>query len=264
MTAVDAFLRRVADAPRALLALDYDGTLAPFRSRPSEATPHRGVRGLLRRLLDSGHTRVVVVSGRRAAEVLELLGLWPAPEIWGDHGWERMLPGEPARRVAAADDVQAVLDQARLTLGALGLLPHAEWKAGGVAVHWRGRDRPDLIEAAARSALAPLAAIPGFALQDFAAGVELRCRRFHKGTALAAILAQEAPSVPAAYVGDDLTDEDAFAVLAGRGLTVRVAAGPVSTAATAIVAPAHGVLRFLGQWEAAVAVAPRLDDGARA
>lgn len=251
------FLRDLAEAPRAVLGLDYDGTLAPFRSRPRDAQPYPGVRDLLLRIMAVGRTRLILVSGRPAADVRELLALDPAPEIWGAHGWERLREGRPLECAPTAGEVAERLLEARAALASGGLLAHAEWKVASVAVHWRDRADAAAIETRARAALAPLAGTAEFELLPIVAGLEWRCRRRHKGTALATVLAEEDPAVPAAYIGDDETDEDAFRALAGRGLGLRVGLPPAATAATACVTAPGGVLRFLDQWLEATATVRR-------
>src|SRR4051812_3799723 len=96
--------------------LDYDGTLAPFRVRAEEAVPYPEVASVLRGITQAGGTRVVVVSGRPAAELPPLLGLDKRPEIWGSHGWERLMPDgrriltepEPHARRALEDASRAI------------------------------------------------------------------------------------------------------------------------------------------------------------
>ena len=74
------------DAPRAVLIVDYDGTLAPFRRERLEAVPYPGVREVLAEIQTLADTRVVVVTGRPPREAGGLLALTPMPEIWGGHG----------------------------------------------------------------------------------------------------------------------------------------------------------------------------------
>jgi trehalose 6-phosphate phosphatase len=262
-TVARRFFHQLAAAPRAVLALDYDGTLAPFQRRPETAFPHPGVCPLLQRIQRGGRTRLVVISGRPAAAVRDLLRMDPEPEIWGAHGWERWAPEEGLKQLPLDDGGAAILTRARTTLAAHGLSPQTEWKRASVAVHWREHPQASRIAAAAHAALAPLADAPDFELLSFSAGLELRCRRCHKGTALAAVLAPEPPDVPVAYLGDDLTDEDAFAVLAGRGLAVHVVAEPVAnqasraTGAMMSVAAGAGVIGFLERWCDATSSSPR-------
>lgn len=248
---IERFLREVAASDRAVLALDYDGTLAPFHRRPQDAIPYPQVRGLLGRIMASGRTRVVVVSGRPASEVLALLDLRPAPEIWGAHGWERLGRDGRLERQQPGDEIAESLAQARKALATHGILTCAEWKVASVAVHWRDAGDADAIAALAGAALKPLAARTDCELMPIVEGLEWRCRRRHKGTALEAVLAEEAPGVPAAYLGDDTTDEDAFRALDGRGLAVRVGAAGVPTAAAAHLEPGDGVVRFLERWREA-------------
>lgn len=255
--AITGFLGRLAKAPRAVLALDYDGTLAPFRSRPGEAQPYPGVRDVLRRIVSVGSTRLVLVSGRPAADVRTLLAIVPVPEIWGAHGWERLREGRPLEFAPGSGTIAGRLQEARAALGSRGLLALAEWKTASVAVHWRDRPDAKAIEARTRGALAPLVDSAEFEIMPIVAGLEWRCRRHHKGTALETVLSEEAPSVPIAYIGDDETDEDAFRALAGRGLGLRVGTLPVATAASACVSAPTGVLQFLELWFETTAIARR-------
>ena len=89
---VEPFLRSVAQSQNSALLLDYDGTLAPFSIDRKRALPYAGVTTLLQELVDTGRTRVVIISGRNAYEVGPLLGVKPCPEIWGSHGLQRLLP----------------------------------------------------------------------------------------------------------------------------------------------------------------------------
>src|ERR1035441_2252372 len=83
------FLQNVARASRSVLLLDYDGTLAPFRARRDQAYPYPGVALVLQEIVRSGKTRVVVISGRDATDVLPLLNIDPRPEVWGVHPLQR-------------------------------------------------------------------------------------------------------------------------------------------------------------------------------
>ena len=73
---------------RALL-LDYDGTLARFRTDADRATPYHEVPPLLDRIRKHTDTRLVIVTGRRAYDAARLLGLKHI-EVWGCHGLERL------------------------------------------------------------------------------------------------------------------------------------------------------------------------------
>jgi trehalose-phosphatase len=93
-----------------------------------------------------------------------------------------------------------------------------------------------------------LAGKSGLVLAEFEEGVEIRLRAANKGTALHSLLADLPAEVPVAYLGDDITDEDAFRVLNDRGLTVLVNAKPRFTAAQIVIKPPNELISFLNAW----------------
>src|SRR5438093_12115470 len=86
-----SFLERVRRATSRALLLDYDGTLAPFTPDRTRAFPYREIPELVSQIMRH-ETRVVLISGRAATELLFLSGIHPHPEIWGSHGLERLYP----------------------------------------------------------------------------------------------------------------------------------------------------------------------------
>src|SRR5271155_719386 len=87
---VESLLREVARADQSLLMLDYDGTIAPFRQHPERAFPYAGFSPLLQQIVRTGKTRLVIISGRDAGDVVPLLNIDPRPEVWGLHGLQRL------------------------------------------------------------------------------------------------------------------------------------------------------------------------------
>ncbi|MEO8630619.1 MAG: trehalose-phosphatase, partial [Betaproteobacteria bacterium] len=83
---------------------------------------------------------------------------------------------------------------------------------------------------------------------DFESGIELRAHGRTKAHAVATLLQESNRDIPAAYLGDDLTDEDAFAALAGHGLSVLVRSQKRETAAQAWLRPPEELLAFLQRW----------------
>ncbi len=236
-----------------MLALDYDGTLAPFHLDRYAAVPYPGVCEVLGRILQTGRTRVVLISGRKAEEVGNLLGIVPAPEIWGVHGRQRLWPDGRCELVPLQPGEEEALREASAWVETAGHTPSAEFKPGSLALHWRGRsdDEAAWIGAAARAALEPIATRAGMALLGFDGGVELRAKEPNKGSAVRALFAEFAHPTPFAYLGDDRTDEDAFVALRGTGaLSVLVRAEWRETAAEVWIRPPEELLEFLGQWAA--------------
>src|ERR671926_1040943 len=135
---LDSFFDAVRRAAKRALLLDYDGTLAPFRVERDEAVPYPGIREILQSLVDAGDTRVFVFSGPRPHPPPPLLGLERLPEIWGTHGWERLLPDGIYELAPLDERASAGLAEARAWVEAQGWMQHCEQKPASVAVHWRG------------------------------------------------------------------------------------------------------------------------------
>ncbi|RME38226.1 MAG: trehalose-phosphatase [Deltaproteobacteria bacterium] len=218
----DAFQACLDRAERLLLMLDYDGTLAPFVADRNQAWPFPGVLPRLKALQGRDVCRLVIVTGRTVADMPRLLALDPLPEIWGCHGWERRLTDGRLLHPPLPDAWSSALNQAaRIDFG----LPpdRVERKPFTVAVHWRGLDE-SLVrrsEPLVRDRFEDIAAAAGLELHAFDGGIELRCPGRTKGTAVADLLTEEDGAL-ALYLGDDLTDEDAFAALGDRGIGLLV------------------------------------------
>jgi trehalose 6-phosphate synthase/trehalose 6-phosphate phosphatase len=247
------FFAGFADAAGSLLMLDYDGTLAPFRVDRFQAKPWASVRELLNSIHSRNSTRIVFVSGRPASEIVPLLALDTPPEVWGLHGVERLYPDGRCEREKIAPRVEAELQalKGQLRQDAFGGL--LEEKPNAVVMHWRGaaQTKAREIERRTRELLEPAAKLDGLRLLAFESGLELRAGR-DKGGAVKAILAETdcsaAARIPAAYLGDDFTDELAFAALKGRGLSVLVRREWRETSAEIWLKPPAELRDFLKRW----------------
>ena len=227
--------------PRPLLFLDYDGTLAPIVDDPAAAAPHPDVPALLARLA-AAHP-VVVVTGRDLAALGRLLGGAGAPRVRavGLHGVETgWSDGTVERRATEAH--ADVLDRLRVAVpDAEGVV--VEDKGAAFAVHYRAAPDPD----AARATLEAWAAdVPdGLTAIWGKRVVELRPADISKGTAVTAIATAHPDRTPV-YVGDDVTDEDAFRALqALRQTAVTVKVGEGETAAGHRLADVEAVVGYL-------------------
>ena len=204
--------------------LDYDGTLAPFHIDRFEATPYAGVEDRLAILSALSPVRLVLVSGRSAQELRDLLRPDIRVEIWGSHGREQLKRDGSYELFALNPKQQAALEQVGLEMSALGLAETLEVKPTSLAVHWRSFEprTQEQIRSSVRSVFDRLAEPDGLQLLPFDGGLELRSSDRTKGTAARQILSEEANQVPVAYLGDDLTDEDAFAAIGSRGYSILV------------------------------------------
>ena len=247
---VERLMRAVARSPVSALLLDYDGTLAPFCLDRQQALPYPGLTTLLQEIIGNGRTRVVIITGRNAHEILPLLALHPHPEIWGCHGLERLRPDGTCATPRVGECVLHALAEADRWLRHLGLLHRAEFKTGAVALHWRGLD--DATAAETRSQVLrgwlPIAQSTSMELLDFDGGIEMRMPGHDKGDAVRTILDEIGSEVPVAYLGDDLTDERAFLSLGDLGLSVLVRSEWRETAAALWIRPSEGLREFLTRW----------------
>jgi len=251
---ITEFFGQVARAPARVLMLDYDGTLAPFQVRPERAVPYPGVEELLDGIMAAERTRVVIVSGRPVEDLVPLLNLRRRPELWGAHGWERLLPDGRGSRVQPDDAARKRLDEGERRARELARAgARVETKPASVAFHWRGASA--LTAARIQEALPrlwePLAAGGDLELLPFDGGVELRARGCNKQHAAKAVLSETAGDGAIAYLGDDLTDEDAFRVVKLRGLTVLVRPELRETVADLWIRPPRELIAFLDRWREA-------------
>ena len=247
LTALRKSLRRPG---RKVLLLDYDGTLAPFHPNPGEAVIYPGVREVLNRLLRQPEFRLVMITGRWTKDLLPLLDLESGIEIWGSHGLERLRP-DGSYEIAPMDEIPLQgLVTADEWIEAVGWAGRIEKKPGSVAIHWRGLDEPSV--AAIRDRVRPqwnrIAEAWGLDLLDFDGGLELRVAVRNKGDAVRTILEETNGRAVVAYLGDDLTDEDAFRTLKGKGVGVLVREQWRPTEADIWIQPPQELLAFLAEW----------------
>ena len=244
------FAMRLVDAQQRVLLLDYDGTLAPFAPDRVNAFPYTGVPQLLEQIMKTTGTRVALISGRPAHDVPRLIGIDPAPEVWGSHGLERLHPDGRYEMPEIRREILDCLEGVVVELESLGLRQVTETKPGAIAVHWRWLPSSKLeeVKATAYRVMSRGTRNPSLKLELFDGGLELRTRGRNKGDAVRTILSEIDTDVPVAYLGDDVTDEDAFRALCGKGLSVLVTPKYRFSAAQIWLKPPDDLIRFLGDW----------------
>ncbi|QKT03504.1 trehalose-phosphatase [Ectothiorhodospiraceae bacterium 2226] len=256
----DALAADLGGRPLALF-LDYDGTLTPIVARPELATLAPEMRALLARLAGHVSCTVAIVSGRDLADVRAMVDL-DALVYAGSHGFDIAGPDglreehpEAQHRLSALDAAEAALRAALADVADVLV----ERKRYAIAVHYRAAQTSDvpLIERRVR------------ALQNEFGGLRLMAGKkifelqpdvgWDKGRAvlwLRAALDLEAALT--LYLGDDVTDEDAFRALdeADAGFGIRVGEAPDGTRAHYSLRDTDAVQAFLTR------LAERLDGGA--
>ncbi len=138
-------------------------------------------------------------------------------------------------------------------MAALGLSETLEVKPSSLAIHWRSFEpaMQEQIRSSIQSVFDRLAEPGRLHLLPFDGGLELRSIDRTKGTAVEQMLAEEPAAVPVAYLGDDLTDEDAFAALGKRGYPILVRTEARESCARFWLRPPEELLDFLDAWIAA-------------
>lgn len=249
-TDIDTFYGSLEkDGPK-LLCLDYDGTLAPFNDEPKLAYPYPGVSAMLNDIVRNPSVRVVIISGRSVAEINPLLGLEQNVEIWGTHGREHSLPDGGYHNTDLSPTQKKGLKVAIGKIIALQPQIRAEAKPGAVAFHWRGIDSSEVLKFKAEmiADLESIAEEHTLDVHPFNGGMELIVPGKNKGNAVREVLKTVPPNTPVAYLGDDLTDEDAFNELKHKGLSVLVSDTLRETQADVWIRPPDELITFLEKW----------------
>lgn len=214
-----------------LVALDFDGTLAPLQDDPqaSRILPD-GVEALTRLAAAEG-VALALVSGRAMNDLHTLAEVPPGTYLVGSHGAERAR----VTRYGLDRDVVQLTDEQADRLAALGAEAAqvargrdgvwVETKPTAVVVHTRLAE-PEVAEPAEAEAIA-LGERLGSGVLHGKDVVEISVLHASKGEALTALRGElGAPVV--LYAGDDVTDEHAFAALGDGDVTVKVGAGDTS------------------------------------
>lgn len=208
-----------------LFAFDVDGVLAPLVDHADDSRLLPGVHDSLKSF--SRLTSVGIVSGR-AMESLERLFKFP-PELFviGSHGLEMRGSVTPT----LDDDEQNRFDQLEIIgvhgVAAAGEGAWLEYKPASVVLHTREAD-PSLASSAVDAVKNSATMVDGAQVKPGSDVVELLARTASKGNALLA-LAERVGRCPIIFLGDDVTDEEAFRMMGEHDISVRV--GPGESAA---------------------------------
>ncbi len=241
--------RLVLGSRHRLLMLDYDGTLAPLVIQRNEAHPLPRSLELLRQISKSAHTTVAIVSGRPLSELESLIG--PLPAIFvGEHGWERRAPNGEVIRRPLEPSVAKTIDSAEQASREAGWGEYVERKHSGVVLHTRALPEKVALDLTARCIRAwePLTAGARVALDTMHGGLELRAHEFNKGTVVLSLLSQTDRGTLGVFVGDDVTDEDAFQVVRDNGFGIRVGDDDLPSIAQGRLDSCEAVSAFLEEW----------------
>jgi trehalose 6-phosphate phosphatase len=204
----------ISQPRRALVAVDFDGTLAPIVDDPAAARATPAATAALSRLALLAGT-VAIVTGRPAADAASFAGVADVPGIivlghYGMQRWERgtlSSPAAPLGLSTARAELPGVL-----SAGAAAQGTFVEDKGEALAVHTRRAAQPQAELERLRAPLAGLAQRTGLALEPGRFVLELRPPGADKGRAIVDLAAERAPGA-ILFCGDDLGDRAAFAAV---------------------------------------------------
>jgi trehalose 6-phosphate phosphatase len=255
LPAPEAVLAERDDRRTPAVFLDYDGVLTPIVDNPSDAVMGPEMRRIVSDL--ARRTSVCVVSGRDRAVVTELMGLDDLI-VAGSHGFDIHSPSTGTITHDASSGFEELVEKvtAEVTDGAAAIAGTlVEPKHASVALHYRAVDPArhgevsDLVDRVLAAHPGELRVTPGKFVHEIQPKID-----WNKGRAvehLLGVLDLRGPGVLPVYLGDDVTDEDAFTApsIADGGLGVLVIdpadAVTRETAASAVLADVDGVARFL-------------------
>ncbi len=246
VTCADDIARRIG-ALRPAVFLDYDGTLTPIVARPEMATLSEETATVLRELAE--RCPVAILSGRDLADLREMVPL-DGLVYAGSHGFDVDAPEDLGGRIRQGEEFTDVIAAARARLKeAVAPIPGAwvEEKAFAVTLHFRQVEERHI--AALEAAYGEVAReFPDLRRSGGKKVLELRPDLdWDKGRALLMLLERidrDEEHFPL-FIGDDETDEDAFAVLTDRGIGIRVGGQDVTSAAEYSLTDTDEVARFL-------------------
>ncbi|MGP3536041.1 trehalose-phosphatase [Microbacterium sp. RD1] len=235
-TVAEDTLEPLARTPRLLVALDFDGTLAPLENEPMDARMLPAARTAVEELAALPETVVALVSGRSLVDLRAIAEHRDDSSLWlaGSHGAEYWEPGSGAIEpddapadVALRDRLRRHAEEATAGLEGVWIEP----KTFGLGVHTRkataaaASEAHRLVDAIVSDEAPHWRRRTGHNIVEYAfrhEGKDSAVRTLRERTHATAVL----------FAGDDTTDEDALRSLGTGDLGVRVGAGETSASVT--------------------------------
>ncbi|GAA4265264.1 trehalose-phosphatase [Frondihabitans peucedani] len=229
-TALADALGRIATTPHLLVALDFDGTLAPEVDHPLQARALPEAHAAILRLIALPDTSVALVSGRSLESLIEVAEAPDEVLLVGSHGVEYRVGGES--EVVLTDD-ESALRHTLETILTETAAPHdtvrVEEKPAGFALHTRLADEAVTEEVLAEARRRVAEEAPAATERVGKNVLEFAVRSASKGDAVVR-LREITGSTAVFFAGDDVTDEDGFAVLEESDFGLKSGGGDTAAA----------------------------------
>jgi len=239
---------KIEQAQNLFLFLDYDGTLTPIVSRPDLALCLSEVKGHLEKLRDLPMVYLAIISGRSLKDLREKVGVSGIIYV-GNHGLEIENPDGRYKKILSSvrtRELKRITQNLKNSLkGIPGIL--FEEKGPILSVHYRNVPQKffslirQVLEEELQSWKDRWKMASGKMVFEIRPKVD-----FHKGKAVREIL-KTVPSLGLLpiYLGDDQTDENAFRVLRGHGISVFIGPDTLSSEADFFLNNPDEVREFL-------------------
>lgn len=224
-------IKKVIGKKSIMLFLDYDGTLSPIVEEPDKALMSDGIRSLLKELSSSNKFKLAIVSGRALSNVKKLVGLDNIVYV-GNHGLEIDGPKLKFRSPVSpktASIIKNIYSELYNKLSKIkGII--IEDKNFTLSVHYRlvNKDKVELVNKIIEEVIRPYLKERSVKVNSGKKVIEIKPPiEWNKGKVVLWLLGredfvtEEKPVMPI-YIGDDVTDEDAFLALKNRGITIFV------------------------------------------
>ena len=211
-------IKKETERSHIYLFLDFDGTLTPIQDHPDDVFLDEGMRDILRRLVDKSNVSVAIISGRQVSDVEKRVGVDNLIYA-GNHGLEIKGPfgrrklAEAVEAAKIMEDVKNVLEKKLAGIENV----YIEDKGLTLSVHFRmvADDLQSKVEDSVNEAMEPFAGSNRVRVTRGKKVLEVRPPiDWHKGK-IVRYLIEKASSragmdIIPIYIGDDVTDEDAF------------------------------------------------------
>ena len=220
----DKLSRQIRKSPHTFLFFDYDGTLTPIVSRPEKAKCPHAIKFLIKRLQKDPRFTIAVISGRSLKDVKKMVGI-KGITYAGNHGLQiEKSPGRVLRPKGVS--TRYLLKKIKTSLKKRLSHIKGAWienKGLTLSVHFRLVDKKKVasVKRIFKNTVASyvlskkIKVSQGKMVLEVRPGVE-----WDKGKAVLQLLGRKKGL--ALYLGDDVTDMDAFRAIKGKGVSIFV------------------------------------------